>query len=580
MAININYSGRLGNNLFQYVFARLLAAQSGMHLATPFPYQHFLKTTPCTPGAVHERPRRTIREKNVPLIVAGNQVLDSAALRARRAETPDHYNLSGILDQPLEPGRYTLIGNFERSDFYNPREAQIKSFFDLEPLAKNQEDLVMNVRMGDFAEWDLLLHPQWYLSILGQEQFRRLYIVGARPDEPYLKYFAHYDPVVIPADPVGNFHFIRTFDRIVCSNSTYCWWAAFLSEASRIYTSDKWISALLYSCKDSIVVEAECLKHYTSTTQYGSVTYLQGFRAVVKELLDNFVIPVREQTQGAVTGMVNLLSSCIRTVSRAGGDYRATIIIEGAGRYELNCSKGTWRLADAEGTQADCRLVFPDAGTFLQALSVEDFFMQALFSGSVGAAGDINYFLSHLDQARLKARLDHSAEAPDQPVHPKYRYVAEPRLLRQVGHCLREGARVGWFQEREAYGSEGLGDLWTLAYAAGADGRKAKGDHFPSAPGATEVAVGPAGEPVENALPEGEAGADGGDDSAARPPCRNKYHKLLQTLQGRGRVESELLNAAVGAEAARGTTLKQALHLFYRSRLDYLVLDNFVVQRQ
>jgi hypothetical protein len=38
-----------------------------------------------------------------------------------------------------------------------------------------------------------------------------------------------------------DFHFMRAFGTIVASNSSFAWWAAFLSEAKKIYTFEKWL---------------------------------------------------------------------------------------------------------------------------------------------------------------------------------------------------------------------------------------------------------------------------------------------------------------------------------------------------
>jgi hypothetical protein len=83
------------------------------------------------------------------------------------------------------------------------------------------------------------------LNILKQESFRRLYITGAYDrsnafDRKYLGFFSPYSPILVAPDPVQNFYFLMSFDKIVCSNSTFCWWAAWFGEASRIYMFQNW----------------------------------------------------------------------------------------------------------------------------------------------------------------------------------------------------------------------------------------------------------------------------------------------------------------------------------------------------
>jgi hypothetical protein len=58
----------------------------------------------------------------------------------------------------------------------------------------------------------------------------------------YLKYFDKYNPTIVSHDEYSDFEFIRSFDKIISSNSTFSWWAAFLSDASEIYLPPYWES--------------------------------------------------------------------------------------------------------------------------------------------------------------------------------------------------------------------------------------------------------------------------------------------------------------------------------------------------
>jgi hypothetical protein len=45
----------------------------------------------------------------------------------------------------------------------------------------------------------------------------------------------------VAGTPARLWNFLRSFDRVVASNSTCCWWACFFSAASRVYTFRRWI---------------------------------------------------------------------------------------------------------------------------------------------------------------------------------------------------------------------------------------------------------------------------------------------------------------------------------------------------
>src|SRR5690606_20691724 len=164
----------------------------------------------------------------------------------------------------------------------------------------------------DFVELGRVISSEWYLKILEKESFNKLYIVGVAPDEPYLKAFEKYDPIIVTSDPWNDFHFIKSFDKIICSNSTYCWWAAFLSEATTIYVSDKWISPLLTSCKHSTLIEAEYLRSFTSSSGYSSVTKLITLKESIKLKLDGFVVPNNNHIRLYVTKCLEIIFNSVK----------------------------------------------------------------------------------------------------------------------------------------------------------------------------------------------------------------------------------------------------------------------------
>ena len=260
MSIEINYKGRIGNHLFQYVFARLLAIKNNLFLKTKWDFPKLIKSTKHENGKVFKFPIKIIS--------------DDINCDPEFKE----YNL----DKPLGKAKYILDGYFENSNFFNKNEKLIKSFFILNKIEKNTEDIVINLRLGDFGTArHPILHPKFYLDILEKETFKKLYIVGSRPDEPYLKFFRKYGPIIVPTHPINDFHFIRKFDKIICSNSTYCWWAAFLSEANHIYTPDKWGSPLLGLCKNSIPVKRISYNDYKPKTYY-DIGYLEKYKLLKK----------------------------------------------------------------------------------------------------------------------------------------------------------------------------------------------------------------------------------------------------------------------------------------------------------
>lgn len=266
--------GRRGNSIFQYVYARLLAVRNNLYLKTKFPFQNLLKTTRHEPGRILEHPTITII---------------------------DGYKPEGkkFFYQDLVPAHYIIQGWFQEPDFYNRNEELIRSFFVLKEPEKNTEDIIMAVRLGDYARLGWLVHPEWYLRILEGESFKKLYIVGSKLNEPYLKYFKKYKPIIVPTSTINDFCTVRKFDKIICSNSSLIWWAAFFSRASRIYTFARWIDkknkkkyGFLFRqsfLKNAIRVDGKFLTDYTPKTYYPVASVYPGWRGrLVKKKLKEF----------------------------------------------------------------------------------------------------------------------------------------------------------------------------------------------------------------------------------------------------------------------------------------------------
>lgn len=215
MSVHVLYKGRLGNHLFQYVCARLFARRNGLRLATPFTHQEFVRMEPHDPGDWVERSEFNswIRDGDDPL-----------GRRWPRA-------------------RYVFDGYFQDSSWYHSARGDIESFArpcDVEPAGP--EDIVVSLRVGkDYRDFGWVIRPDWYLGILDRERFRRLHVVTDVRDEAYLSHFRKYDPVVTCSGAAGDWRTLRSFSRIVCSNSTFAWWAAYFSRASMVYTFKGWV---------------------------------------------------------------------------------------------------------------------------------------------------------------------------------------------------------------------------------------------------------------------------------------------------------------------------------------------------
>lgn len=214
--IRVSLSGRIGNALNQYVFARLLSHKNGMYLDTEFKYNHILDTTP------HEKGNKYIEPK---INIDNNK-----------------YSCREIYDMKLPDGLIHLSGYFLDPIIFNNNVDLIRNFFVIPNFDINFKDIVIHIRLGDYYKFGII-DPNWYLGILRNEEFDNLYILGSLDNETYLDNFRCFNPIIIPPEDARNdFLTMMKFNKVICSNSSFCWWAVFLGNAKIYYTISRWTS--------------------------------------------------------------------------------------------------------------------------------------------------------------------------------------------------------------------------------------------------------------------------------------------------------------------------------------------------
>lgn len=216
MSVYVKYRGRCGNMLFKYASARLFAERHGTLLRSPLPDACAVKC--CYSERALDVPPDAV-------VLTDKVDLERCAFS------------SGV--------NYLLDGWFQRANYYMPYRHRINSWFALDAVPRNDDDLVVHVRLGDYytnwADGSRVIHPSWYAKILDQEKFRRLYVVTAEPTSPYLRVFNKYNPTVPNLSEKGDFDFLRRFSRMVIGNSTFSWWAWFLGHGKTAYTFKPWV---------------------------------------------------------------------------------------------------------------------------------------------------------------------------------------------------------------------------------------------------------------------------------------------------------------------------------------------------
>ncbi len=211
--ITVEYKGGLGNILFQYAFGRLLAEELGYALNA--------RPIPGFPGTQD--------------IVAGHDYSDRKEIIVE-----GHQVDMGELMTQSEPVHIIVRGGVQRSEYFTPYRSKVREWMQPECSEKctkpQSTDLVLHIRRGDYLrEVGYPLPDSYYIQVMEQSQCDRMIIVTDDPKDPFFKKFDRFHPVLVSESQMEDFCFLRHAKHICLSQSTFSWWAAYLSEAQRIF---------------------------------------------------------------------------------------------------------------------------------------------------------------------------------------------------------------------------------------------------------------------------------------------------------------------------------------------------------
>lgn len=237
MSVTVIPLGRLGNNMFQYALGRIIAEHHGFGYSFRPPVQ---RATP---------PRGTLADFSGSFPKAGFDLpgelyeypVESYVIAKDPEWKGNIIDLNAIL---ANRGRrcIRLSGYFQRYEYFAPHRETLRSWFKCHTapcLHSNisSKDIVVTVRRGvDFGIHDWLLPYSFYNTILSSlNDLGKVFVCGVDIDRAFRRKLAIYNPIYVEGTPPEHFAFLQRFNRIILANSTFCWWAAFLSDATELY---------------------------------------------------------------------------------------------------------------------------------------------------------------------------------------------------------------------------------------------------------------------------------------------------------------------------------------------------------
>lgn len=227
--VEVNYRGTLGNNMFQYAFGRILSEELGFTFNPEHPLhgEYVRPAIGPTEGFINTLTNPEGLEYTTPIQLTcepGGHVSDNT--------------FQSILND-TSPRKIYVDGYPYRYNFYKPYKDKIRNWYHITeapPMVLGQNDLVLTVRRGwnNYPTNDCLPFS-YFETLLSQINFDRLIICTDSFEDPFFENFKSYNPIYANYPIFQQFNLIRSANKIVMTESTYCWWAGFLSEAQEVY---------------------------------------------------------------------------------------------------------------------------------------------------------------------------------------------------------------------------------------------------------------------------------------------------------------------------------------------------------
>jgi hypothetical protein len=210
--IGIKYEGRLGNCLLQYSAARIFALKHGLNID---PATNYL-----------------ISKMSHDLV---NLVTEGVEHKSGLLNLVDQ-NYTELMNCKVIPhSRYVVSVSFQYPEFLLEYKERIKETVKLEGLEKENDSLLVHMRLGDCDNSPRRLPLEYYDDAISRINFKEGYICSDTLDHPDVIFLKEkYGLKLLDLPPSAILKNAERFDNLVLSEGTFSWWLGVLSNAKRI----------------------------------------------------------------------------------------------------------------------------------------------------------------------------------------------------------------------------------------------------------------------------------------------------------------------------------------------------------
>ena len=207
--IQVKKLGTLGNNMWQYAVARVIAEKYNLKLNC----------------------------YSIPGFPNTEQVVDGNKYYYPVVRIEGHtFDINF-----LAKSRVKMEGYVQRYEYIREHKQKVKEWFQLNiesPMEVHSTDFVVSIRRGwNGYPTDLCPSKEYFQEVFSNLEYDRIILCTDSFDDPFFDFMNDMGVEVIKAQfsPLEQFALIKSANKILLTASTYCWWAAYLSNAEKIY---------------------------------------------------------------------------------------------------------------------------------------------------------------------------------------------------------------------------------------------------------------------------------------------------------------------------------------------------------
>jgi len=254
--IKLLLKGRMGNQMFQYAYAYLLA-QKNKHTILIKPVSHFgycldFFSMPFFGSFLPKRYFVKLQKIIWSLFPAKDKILEDSCFYTYQEPVINHIT--------------EIEGFFQDGNAYVPHKKELIGIFKIKKNIEkkfnikyqqliNKKNVVLNVRIAkdykiaffEEIQSNGLLPVDWYLNVLDKidfAQYDNLIVIADDINEAKKKLkLEKYNPIYINDTISTDYLFLLKSECVIIPNSSFSWWAAFLNDTSnkKVYAPKNWV---------------------------------------------------------------------------------------------------------------------------------------------------------------------------------------------------------------------------------------------------------------------------------------------------------------------------------------------------